>query len=60
MIFLLISFIELLAYDRFVSSVEWRIFKFFSGGLYVYETLIYMRNNKGPKMESCCTLYLIV
>ena len=55
-IFLLISLRELLAYKRFVSSAKWCIFEFFIDRL---KSFMYMRNNKGPKMEPCGTPYLM-
>ena len=39
---------ELLAYNRFVSSAKWCIFEFFIDRL---KSFMYMRNNKGHKME---------
>ena len=48
---------ELLAYNRFVSSPKWCIFKFFIDQL---KSFIYIRNNNGPKMDSCGTPYLMV
>ena len=56
-IFLLMSLRELLAYNRFLSSTEWCIFKFF---IYELKSFIYIRNNKGSKMEPCGPPYLIV
>ena len=56
-IFLLMSLRELLAYNRFVSSARWCIFKFFIDQLKLF---MYMRNNKAPKMEPCGTPYLMV
>ena len=48
---------ELLAYNRFVSSAKWCIFEFFIDQL---KSFMYMRNNKGPKMEPCGTPYLML
>ena len=48
---------ELLAYSRFVSSAKWGIFEFFIDPL---KSFMYMRNNKGLKMEPSGTPYLIV
>ena len=56
-IFLLMSLRELLAYNRFVSSAKWCIFEFFIDRL---KSFMYMRNNKGPKMEPCGAPYLMV
>ena len=41
---------EVLAYNRFVSSAKWCIFGFYIDQL---KSFMYMRNNKGRKMESC-------
>ena len=56
-IFLLMLLRELLAYDRFVSSAKWWIFEFFIDRL---NSFMCMRNKKGPKMEPCGTLYLML
>ena len=48
---------ELLAYNRFASSAKWCIFDFFIGP---FKSFMYMRNNKGPKMDPCGTPYLMV
>ena len=40
-----------------MSSAKWCIFEFFIDRL---KSLMYMRNNKGPKMEHSGTPYLIV
>ena len=43
--------------NRFASSAKWCFFEFFINQL---KSFMYMRNNKGPMMESCGTLYLMV
>ena len=43
--------------NRFVSSAKWCFFEFFINQL---KSFMYMRNNKGPMMESCGTPYLMV